>query len=90
MKKKQYTEEQIVAVLQEHENGISANDVCRKYGIASSTFFGWRSKYGGMQVSDVKRLKQLEEENTKLKKLLGQSMLDTKALKLALEHVKKY
>ena len=83
MKKKQYTEEQIVSVLQEHENGIPANEVCRKHGIAPSTFFGWRSKYGGMQVSDVKRLKQLEEENSKLKKLLGQSMLDNEALKLA-------
>lgn len=83
MKKKHYTEEQIVAVLQENENGVSSTEVCRKHGIAPSTFFTWRSKYGGMQISDVKRLKHLEEENSKLKKLLGQSMLDNEALKLA-------
>lgn len=86
--KKRYTEEQIVGMLKEHESGLSMADVCRKYGVASSTFCGWRAKYGGMQVSDVKRLRQLEDENSKLKKLLGQSMLDNEALKLALE--KKY
>lgn len=86
--KKRYTEEQIVGMLKEHEEGLSISEVCRKYGVAGSTFCGWRAKFGGMQVSDVKRLRQLEEENAKLKKLLGQAVLDAEAMRFALE--KKY
>jgi putative transposase len=85
MKKNRYTEEQIISVLKENEAGISAAEICRKHGISGSTFFGWRKKYGGMEASDVRKLRQLEEENAKLKKLLGQSMLDAEALRLALE-----
>jgi len=67
-------------MLKEHEAGLPMAEVCRKYGVAGSTFCGWRAKFGGMQVSDVKKLRQLEEENSKLKKLLGQSVLDNEAL----------
>ena len=68
-------------MLKEHTAGLSAGDVCRKYGISDATFYKWRSRYGGMEVSDARKLKALEEENRRLKKLLAETMLDASTLK---------
>jgi putative transposase len=68
-------------VLKEHAAGLSADDACRKYGISDATFYKWRSRFGGMEVSDARKLKALEEENRKLKKLLAETMLDAATLK---------
>ena len=76
MKRSRFTQEQIIGVLKEHPAGASAPDLWRKHGISDATFYTWRSKYGGMDVSDARRLKGLEEENAKLKRLLAESMLD--------------
>ena len=81
MKRSRFTEEQIIGVLKEHHAGLSAADLCRKHGISDATFYKWRSKYGGMEVSDAKKLKGLEEENRKLKKLLAEQVLDNATLK---------
>ena len=81
MKKQRFTEEQIIAVLKEQEAGAKAVDLCRKHGISEATFYNWKAKYGGMEVSEAKRLKALEDENAKLKKLLAEQMLDTAALR---------
>ena len=81
MKRKRHTEEQIIAILKEHEAGVKTADLCRKHGISEATFYNWKSKFGGLDVSEAKRLKQLEGENAKLKKLLADSMLDNAALK---------
>jgi len=81
MKKSRFTEEQIIGVLREHDASVKTADVCRKHGISSATFFKWKSKYGGMDVSDARRLKVLEDENRKLKKLLAETMLDIAMLK---------
>jgi len=81
MKKQRFTEERIIAVLKEQEAGMKVADLCRKYGISDAKFYNWKSKYGGMEVSEAKRLKALEEENAKLKKLLAEQMLDTAALR---------
>ena len=81
MKRKRFTEEQIIAVLREHEAGAKTADLARKYRISEATLYNWKAKYGGMDVSDAKRLRALEEENRKLKKLLAESMLDQAALK---------
>ena len=81
MKKQRFTEEQIIAVLKEQEVGMKVADLCRKYGISDATFYNWKAKYGGMEVSEAKRLKALEEENAKLKKLLAEQMLDAAALR---------
>jgi putative transposase len=85
MKRSRYTQEQIIGILKEHQAGLSAQDLCRKHGISDATFYKWRAKYGGMEVSDAKKLKALEDENRKLKKLLAESMLDTATLKEMLE-----
>lgn len=85
MKRSRYTEEQIIGLLKEHQAGVSASELCRKHGISDATFYKWRSKYGGMEVSDAKKLRGLEEENRKLKKLLAESMLDNATLKEMLE-----
>jgi len=81
MKRSRFTEEQIIAVLKEHELGAKTADLCRKYGISEATFYSWKSKYGGMDASEAKRLKALETENAKPKKLLADTMLDNAALK---------
>lgn len=82
--KKRFTEEQIIRILKEAEAGLPIKELCRKYNISDVTFYTWRKKYGGMEVSDARRLKGLEQENAKLKKLLAESMLDNEALKAAL------
>ena len=81
MKRKRHTEEQIIAILKEHEAGVKTADLCRKHGISEASFYNWKAKYGGLEVSEAKRLKGLESENAKLKKLLADAMLDNAALK---------
>jgi putative transposase len=81
MRKSRFSEEQIIKVLKEHAAGLSASDICRKHGISDATFYKWRSRYGGMEVSDARRLKALEEENRRLKKLLADTMLDAATLR---------
>ena len=81
MKRKRFTEEQIIAVLREHDAGAKTADLARKHGISDATLYNWKAKYGDMDVSDAKRLRALEDENRKLKKLLAESMLDQAALK---------
>ena len=81
MKRSRFKEEQIIAILREQEAGSPTADVCRKHGISSGTFYKWKAKFGGLDVSDAKRLKALEDENAKLKKLLAETMLDIAILK---------
>lgn len=81
MKRKRYTEEQIIGILREHESGVETAEVCRRYGISGATFYKWKSKYGGLDVSEARRLKTLEDENRRLKKLLAEAMLDNAMLK---------
>ena len=78
--KKRFTEEQIIRVLKEAEAGAKTSDLCRRLGISEATFYNWKAKFGGMDVSDAKRLKQLEAENAKLKRLLADEMLNKQAL----------
>jgi putative transposase len=81
MKKKRFTEEQIIGSLKEHESGAKVDDICRRMGISVGTFYNWRSKYGGLEVNEAKRLKELESENGKLKKLLAEKLLENEAMK---------
>jgi putative transposase len=81
MKKKRFTEEQIIAVLKEAEAGAKTKELCRRHGISDATFYNWKAKYAGMTVSEARRLRELEAENTKLKKLLAEAELDKAALK---------
>jgi putative transposase len=81
MRRSRFSDEQIIGILKEHQAGFSASDLCRKYGISDATFYKWRSKYGGMEVAEAKRLKALEDENAKLKKLLAESMMDVSTLR---------
>ena len=81
MKRKRFTEEQIIGILKEHDLGAKTADLCRKHGVSEATFYNWKSKFGGMDVSEAKRLRQLQDENGKLKKLLADAMLDNAALK---------
>ena len=81
MKRRRFSEEQIVTILKEHELGAKAADLARKHGISEATLYNWKAKYGGLTVSEAKRLKSLEDENTKLKKPLADAMLDNAALK---------
>jgi putative transposase len=81
MKRSRFSEEQIIAILREEEAGATTVEVCRKHGISNATFCKWKAKYGGMEVSDTRRLRRLEEENSKLKKLLAEAMLDNAVLR---------
>lgn len=81
MKRSRFSEEQILAILKEHEAGMPTADVCRRHGISSATFYKYKAKYGGLDVSEARRLRALEDENAKLKKLLAETMLDNAVLK---------
>ena len=85
MKRKRYSEEQIISILKEHQAGASVADVARRYGLVENTIYRWKSKYGGMEVSEVKRLRDLELENARLKRLLAEAELDKAALKELVE-----
>ena len=85
MKRKRYTEEKIISILKEHEAGASVPDMARRYGIAENTIYRWKSKFGGMEVSEAKRLRELEQQTAKLKRLLGEAELDKAALKELIE-----
>ena len=81
MRRGRFTEDQIIGVLREHEAGVKMVELCRKHGISDATFYNWKAKFGGMTVSEAARLRTLEDENRRLKKLLAESMLDVSALK---------
>ena len=81
MRRSRYSDEQVIGILKQHQAGVGAKELCRKHGISDATFYKWRSKYGGMDVPDARKLKALEEENRKLKKLLAETVLDASTLK---------
>jgi len=81
MKRKRFSDEQIIAILREHEAGVATADLCRKHGMSSASLYTWKAKYGGMDVSDAQKLRALEAENAKLKRLLAESMIDNAGLK---------
>ena len=84
MKRKRFSDEQVIGILREHEAGVPTADLCRKYGMSSASLYAWRAKFGGMDVSDAQKLKGLEAENAKLKRLLAEAHLDMHALKSVL------
>ena len=88
--KKRFSEEQIIGILKEQEGGLKTGDVCRHHGISEATFYSWKSKYGGMEVSEAQRLRSLEDENRRLKKLLAEAELDKAMLKEAISITKKW
>jgi putative transposase len=81
MKRSRFSEEQVIAILKEQEAGMATADVCRRHGVSSATFYKWKAKFGGLEVSEAQRLRQLESENAKLKRLLAEAMLDNAMLK---------
>jgi putative transposase len=81
MRKSRFSDEQIIGILKEHQAGLSAAELCRRHGISDATFYKWRSRFGGMEVSEAKRLQALEEENGRLKRLLADAMLDVSTLR---------
>ena len=81
MRKSRFSDEQIIGILKEHQAGLGAAELCRKHGISDATFYKWRSRFGGMEVSDARRLRALEDENAKLKRLLADAMLDVSTLR---------
>ena len=81
MKRSRFTEEQIIGILRQQEAGLAVTELCRKHGVSSPTFYKWKAKYGGLDVSEARRLKALEDENAKLKRMLADAMLDNVALK---------
>ena len=81
MKRSRFSEEQVIAILKEQESGVATADVCRRHGISSATFYKWKSRFGGLEVSDARRLKALEDENARLKRLLADAMLDNAMLR---------
>lgn len=81
MKRSRFSEEQIIGILKEQESGMPTAEVCRRHGVSGATFYKWKAKYGGLEVSDARRLRQLEDENAKLKRLLADAMLDNAMLK---------
>jgi putative transposase len=81
MKRSRFTDEQIISILKEHEAGVPVSDLCRKHGVSDASIYKWKAKYGGMDVSEARRLKALEDENAKLKRMLADAMLDNVALK---------
>ena len=81
MKRSRFTEDQIIGILKEHEAGVPVAELCRKYGVSTASLYKWKAKYGGMDVSEAKKLRALEDENAKLKRLLADAMLDNSALK---------
>jgi putative transposase len=81
MKRSRFSEEQIIGILEEHQAGLGAMDLCRKHGVSDTTFYKWRFRYGGMEVSDARKLKASEAENAKVKKLLAEQMMDVSTLK---------
>jgi putative transposase len=86
MKRKRFTDEQVIGFINSYESGLPVADLARQHGFSDKTFYNWKSKYGGMEVSDAKRLRDLEGENSKLKKLLAETMLDKAALEAALQN----
>ena len=81
MKRSRFTEEQIIGILKEHETGIAVSELCRKHGVSDASIYKWKARFGGMEVSEAKRLRALEDENGKLKRMLADAMLDNVALK---------
>jgi putative transposase len=81
MKRSRFTEDQIIGILKEHEAGVAVADLCRKHGVSNASIYKWKAKYGGMEVSEAKKLRALEDENARLKRLLADTMLDNSALK---------
>jgi putative transposase len=85
MKRRRFSDEQIIAALKENEAGVRVDELCRRHGISSATFYAWRKKFGGMEASDAKRLRELESENAKLKRIVAEQMLDMTAMKELLQ-----